>query len=262
MNYYTAGKYLTYKLFSSHKRGHGIHSPFIFKFITKVFRNKISREVVLNIEGIRKMMLSDLRVIKVTDYGSGSGRKGGAVRKVSDIVKKSSIPRKYGRLLSNLAAEYGRDCVIELGTSVGISAMYLASGAPTAVVHTIEGCPEVSVISEENFRRGGFSNIRLYTGTFTDVLGMFEKLKMAPGLVYIDGDHRKESVLNYFEKLYRMSDERSVFVFDDIHSSSAMGEAWGAIVSDSRVTLSIDLFRMGLVFFRKGLTPSGYRIRY
>jgi predicted O-methyltransferase YrrM len=262
MNFYTVTKYLKYILFSSHKRGHGIHSPFVYNLVTKVFRNKINTEVVFNIEKTRQMMISDDRTIRVTDYGSGSKRRKSNLRRVSEITKYSAVPRKYGILLSGLSREFGKSDIIELGTSLGISAMYLASLSPEITVHTIEGCPETSEIAKDNFNRSGLKNIRMYTGKFDEVLSEIGNQHIRPGLVFIDGDHRKEPVLKYFYKITEISDDQSVIVIDDIHSSTEMTEAWEEIKKFSMVTLTVDIFRMGLVFFREGMTRSDYIIRY
>jgi predicted O-methyltransferase YrrM len=262
MNIYSLSKYIKYCLFSAHKRGHGIHSPFVFNLITKVFRNKINPEVVFNIEKIRQEMISDNRKINVTDYGSGSERMKSNLRKVSEIAKYSAVPRKYGILLAQLSEEFGKSDILELGTSLGLSTMYMAAGSPGVVVHTIEGCPETSEIAKSNFERSGLKNIRIYTGSFEEMLPEIEQQKIRPGLVFIDGDHRKEPVLNYFYKIAGMADSKCVIVFDDIYSSSEMGEAWDEIKFFKKVTLTVDIFRMGLVFFREGITRSDYIVRY
>jgi predicted O-methyltransferase YrrM len=262
VNLYSARKYLTYILFSSHRKGHGIHGPFLFNLITKVFRNKVSSDDMMKIEEIRRRMLSDRRILTVTDYGSGNDRRGGALRKVSEIARNTPVTEKYGKLLANLSREFGRECIVELGTSLGIGAMYLAAGTSGAAVHTIEGCPLISEVASENFKLSGYNNIILYTGTFRAVLDKFREQNIVPGLVFIDGDHRGESMVEYFEKLCSLSDERTVMVFDDIYRTAETGEAWSKIKSDKRVTLSLDIFRMGLVFLRKGLTPAAFIIRY
>ena len=253
---------MNYILLSSHRKGHGVHGPFLYSLITNVFRKQISRDVVKNIENIRKRMLSDHRILKVTDYGSGQGRGEKDLRQVKEIARMAPVKEKYGKLLAKLSGEYGRNCIIELGTSLGIGTMYLAAGAPGAVVHTIEGCPGIAEVASENFKVAGYNNITLHKGTFREVLDGFIKMNIVPGLIFIDGDHREERMLEYFEKLYSLSDEGTVMVFDDIHNSKGMGAGWGKIMKDNRVTLSVDIFRMGLLFFRKGLTPASFIIRY
>jgi len=130
------------------------------------------------------------------------------------------------------------------------------------MVHTLEGCPETSIIAMENFRSAERENIKMYTGTFDELIPSVQKENFTPGVVFIDGDHRKEPVLRYFYEMTEMSDSQTVIVLDDIHYSEGMEEAWEEIKKDERVSVTVDIFRMGLVFFSKGLTRSDYIIRY
>jgi predicted O-methyltransferase YrrM len=262
VNLHAALKYLEYSIFSTHRKGHGIHSPFVFYLIAGVFRNKTSRDIVFRIEKIRKSMLADNRSIEVNDMGAGSAVMRGKCRKVSEIARYSSLPQKYGSLLSGLASHFGSNTIIELGTSLGISTMYLASGSGSTVVHTIEGCSQTSAIASENFKKAGFRNIRQYNLSFDEGLSLMDSERISAGLVFIDGDHRKERTLRYFQKALNLTDERSLVIVDDIHLNSEMSDAWEQIKGDSRVTCSIDINRMGLLFFRKGLTRTDYVIRY
>jgi predicted O-methyltransferase YrrM len=255
-------RYIQYRLFAKHGKGHGIHSPFVFNLITRVFRNKFNPEVVLVIERIRKKNKKDKRRIIVSDYGAGSGKMKGNLRKVSDIASYSAVPEKYGVLLANLSSEFGRNSVVEFGTSLGVSTLYLAAGNPGAVVYTMEGCPETAAVAGENIMTSGFTNIEQMTGTFDDLLPLVKKKCGTPGLIFIDGDHRKESVIRYFDDITGVADHDTVVVLDDIHSSSGMEEAWMEIRSRSKVTVSIDLYRFGLLFFRKGISCAKYIIRY
>lgn len=262
MNLYSASKYLRYILFSSHRRGHGIHSPFAFNLITRVFRNKTEPGIVLSIESLRKRMLADRTILNVTDFGSGSGCMKGNIRKVSDIAGYSSVPKKYGMLLASLAREFGNTGILELGTSLGISAMYMASTIGDSPVYTIEGSPEIASAARSYIDLSGFGNIEITVGKFDEKLPLIREKGFAPGLVFIDGDHRKEAVTSYFSYISEFSASDTVIVIDDIHSSVEMGEAWEWIKQDERVSLTIDIFRMGLVFFRKGITRTDYLIRY
>jgi len=254
--------YLNYRLFACNRKGYGIHSPFVFDLVSKTFRNKTATDVVLMIEEIRRRNLSDKRVIKVTDLGSGSGKMKNNNRKVADITRYSSVSKKYGMLLYNLASRFGGDTIIELGTSLGISAMYLAAGSPRSVVYTIEGCPATASIAEENFSAGGFDNIRLVTGAFDEKLPEILKSAAGAGLVYIDGNHRKNPVIDYYRSISSSATSNTVIVIDDIHLNNEMVLAWNEIRNDPAVTVSIDIFRMGLVFFRKGMTKFDLAVSY
>jgi len=255
-------KYIKYLILSRHRRGHGIHSPFVFNLVSDVFRNKTDARVVLNIEGIRKKNLSDNRIITVTDLGAGSYKMNNSRRKVSDIVKYSAVSEKYGSLLHQLARRFGQYGIIELGTSAGISTMYLASASDTALVSAIEGCKETAGIAKENFSLAGITNVNLLTGSFDEILPGLLHRDAPPGMVFIDGNHRKEPAIKYFNMIADVSDKNTVIILDDIHSCREMEEAWSFISDHHKVSVTIDIFRMGIVFFRKGLSRSHYIIRY
>ena len=262
MNSYGALKLINYLLFSGHGKGHGIHSPFVFNLISDVFRNKIDPAIVLTIENIRKKNLSDKRTINVLDLGAGSSRMKTNTRRVSEIARYSSVPPKYGILLSNMAAEFGKPAVIEFGTSLGISTMYLASGNPESVIYTMEGCKETARIARDNFNDAGLRNIKLLTGSFDSLLPEIKDLKVKPGLVFIDGDHREEPLMRYFSTMSDIAGPETVIIIDDIHTSEEMESAWSRIRQHENVSVTIDIFRMGLVFFRKGISHIDYIIRY
>jgi predicted O-methyltransferase YrrM len=259
---FRAINYLKYLLISMNRKGHGIHSPFVFDLVSRVFRNKIEGEIVCIIEQTRKRLINDSRQILVNDFGAGSVRNKTNKRKVSEIARYSPVPQRYGILLSNLAAEFGGDLIVELGTSLGISAMYMALSAPDSRIFTLEGSPEVADIARDNFIAAGIENIEVLTGSFDELLPEIKEKNIKPGLVFIDGDHRKEQVINNFNKIMLMSDSRTVVVIDDINYSKQMGEAWNEIKRLDMVTLTIDLYRMGIVFFRQGINRRNYVIGY
>lgn len=254
--------YLNYILLPHHRGGHGIHSPFVFDLVSRVFRNKTDPAIVLLVEQIRKQMLSDKRIINVRDLGSGSASLKKSMRKVSEIARRSPVTPKYGRLLSNIAAEFGKPAIIELGTSVGISAIYMAASCPDATVYTIEGCPETAKLAKQNFVNAGFENIKMMEGSFDDILPELLSEVSKPGLVFIDGNHRKEPVMKYFNLIAENSGNSSVVIIDDINHSKEMNEAWHELKKHEKVSLSIDLFRMGILFFREGINHNDYTIRY
>jgi len=242
--------------------GHGVHSPFAFDLVSRVFRNKIDPGVVCSIEKIRKELLADKTTIKVRDLGAGSGIMGKDTRKISDIARYSAVTEKYGLLLARLSEEFGAPSVVEFGTSLGISTMYLASTVTDIPVFTMEGCPETAAVAERNFEKAGLDNITVLKGPFDESMPELKKKVERPGLVFIDGDHRKGAVLRYFSEMAEIAGPDTVIVLDDINYSEDMGEAWNEVKCHPKVTLSVDIFRMGIVFFRQGFSSIAYRIRY
>lgn len=262
MNFFSGIRYLRYLLISRHFRGYGIHSPFVFDLVSRLFRNKINPAIVLITEDIRKKLSADKRKIQVTDMGAGPANKKGNLRKVSEIARNSTVPPKYCNLLANMAGKFGNRSIVELGTSFGMSTMYMAAARSDTVVYTIEGCPAISAIARDNFSVAGLENIRLLNGSFDDMLPLLKDQSVKPGLVFIDGNHRKEPVLKYITLIMEMTDNESVVIIDDIHLSEEMEEAWSEIVRMKSVSFTIDIFRMGIVFFRQGMNHFDYIIRY
>lgn len=241
---------------------HGIHSPFVYTLITEVLRNDHERPEFQAIEQLRDELLSSDRTIEVNDLGAGSRVLDHPVRQVADMARTAMKPPRQARLLFRLARYFDPATVLELGTSFGLTTLYLALGAEHGEVTTIEGCPRTFQIAKHHVERSGLANIHPVLGAFRtrlpDVLRTMERLDMA----FIDGHHEKVATLDLFERCLGKAHPGSLFVLDDIHWSRGMEEAWEAVKSHPRVTVTIDLYDLGLVFFRAEQAPQHFRSRY
>ena len=245
-----ASKFIRYFLVASNGKGHGVHSPFVFDFIKNVLNDKRQFYAYESVEGIRKQMITDDSVLTIKDYGAGSIVSKTDQRKVSSIARTSLKPAKYGQLLFRIANYYKSNNIVELGTSLGVTTAYLASANTNGKVITMEGADQVAKLARKNFEQLGLENIEMIEGNFDTTLnGALQNLPSVD-LAFVDGNHRKQPTLNYFYQLLEKVNESSIFIFDDIHWSKTMEEAWHEISHHSSVTLSIDLFFIGLVFFR------------
>ena len=244
-------KFLKYQLKSSNSKGHGIHSPFVFDLVRNVLNDKSKSNDFKKIEMYRKQLLQSKKVLDVEDFGAGSVKSLTKKRSIQQIAASSLKPKKYAQLLFKLVQYFQPNNIIELGTSLGITTAYLATANKKANLQTLEGSTAISNIAKENFTFLQVQNIQLVTGNFDDTLETAVAKRSTVDFAFIDGNHRKEPTLRYFEQLLKKANENSLFVFDDIHWSRDMEEAWETIKMHSTVTLSIDLFFIGLVFFRK-----------
>lgn len=244
-----ARKYIAYLLHSNNR--HAVHSPFVYTLIEEVLRDQRKFYAFGEIEKRRRRLLADHSTIQITDLGAGSSLQRTTERRVWEIARYAAKPAKYGRLLFRLAHYFMPEDMLELGTSLGISTSYLAAACASARVVTLEGCPEISSIALETFRQIGLDNIRLITGNFDDTLGPALLGMKKLDLAFIDGNHRKEPTLRYFSQCLTKTHAGSVLIFDDIHWTTEMESAWKEIIAHPAVTGSIDLFFMGLVFFRE-----------
>ena len=256
-------KYLYYYLTASNGKGHGIHSPLVFDFIKNVLTDKRNCTNGESIEAVRAFLKKDDTLIEVEDFGAGSGSIKSNLRSVKAIAASSLKPKKYARLLFRMVNYYRPENVIELGTSFGITTAYLASASVATNVFTCEGAKNIAGIAGQNFVKLGLQNITLLQGSFVDtlpdLLNSVKKLDFA----FIDGNHRKVPTLQYFEQLLGIADEESILVFDDIHWSKEMEEAWTIIMKHPRVTVSIDLFFIGIIYLSKDVkVKQHFKIAY
>jgi len=181
--------------------------------------------------------------------GAGSVTSATKQRTIGSIALTAAKPRKFGQLLFRMANHYRPNTILELGTSLGITTGYLALGNQEANVITMEGSVAIAEKALENFRDMNLKNVKLVQGNFDDTLSKVLSALGRIDMAFVDGNHRKVPTLDYFRQLIQIMSAESVIVFDDIHWSREMEEAWEQIRQDPRVTLSIDLFFIGFVFF-------------
>ncbi len=241
-----------------------LHSPFVYKIYKEILKDKISYPEYSSVESLRARLLRDPRKVSMTDFGSHAPENSMCrnIVSVRKIARSSSVDKKYGRLLFRLARNLKPVSILELGTSLGISAAYLSSGNPECSLVSIEGCNETAEIARQNLQSIGQANARVISAPFDDVLSYILPELGVVGLVFFDGNHRKEAVLRYFQQCLPFIRDDTVFIFDDIHYSEEMEEAWKEIREYESVKVTIDLFRMGLVFFREGLSKEDFILRF
>ncbi len=244
-------KYLNYYFTASNGKGHGIHSPFVFNLVVKMLNDETKYAVYKEIEAQRILLLGNKTILAVEDFGAGSAKGLKKHRVVQEIAVCSLKKPKYAQLLYRLVNYFQPKQIVELGTSLGITTAYLAKAKQDAQVITMEGSAAIATIAESVFKKLQLQNIHLVTGNFDETLQSTINQLSTVNFAFIDGNHRKEPTLNYFLQLLDHADDTTVMVFDDIHWSEEMEEAWEKIKQHSAVTLTIDLFFIGLVFFRK-----------
>ncbi|MFZ1688405.1 MAG: class I SAM-dependent methyltransferase [Flavobacteriales bacterium] len=241
---------------------HGVHSPFVYDLIDRVLRPSTDQPEFEAIEKLREELLESDQKIRVNDLGAGSRKLDLPVRAVSDMARTALKPSKQARLLYRLARYFQANDIVELGTSFGISTLYLAAGAEDGRVHTIEGCPQTQRIAQHNFDHMHQRNIRAYLGSFRSKLPEVLKRVEQLDIVFIDGHHAKEPTLEYFDLCLAKAHNGTLFILDDIHWSLGMEKAWEEVKEHPRVTVTIDLYDMGLVFLRTEQARQHFRLRY
>ena len=248
-----AKKYLHYYITAGNGRGHGIHSPFVYNFIRNVLIDRTAYPAYKQVENLRELLLKDNTMIEVEDMGAGSALDNKRQRSVASIARHAAKPKKLAQLLFRIVRHYSPMNIVELGTSLGISSSYMALANRDARIITGEGSKAVAKYAKRNFAALHLDQVQVIEGNFDDTLpAMLAQLPQVD-LAFIDGNHREEPALRYFNQLISKTHAASIIILDDIHWSKEMESAWATIRQHPSVRLTIDLFFFGLVFFNEDI---------
>lgn len=232
------------------KSAHGTHSPFVYDFIKNIVEDKRHFYAFDEIKNLRKTLYQNIHVVEVEDFGAGSLLSASTKRRISDIAKNAGRNEVFGKILFRMVNHYQLKNIIELGTSLGIGTSYLAMANQQANIQTIEGSKNIAQEARKNLAFLAIKNVTQHIGQFDDLLlPMLQQQSF--DLLFVDGNHRKEPTLKYFKMALPFIHENSIMIFDDIHWSAGMQEAWEEIKNHSQVTYSLDLFYFGIVFFKQ-----------
>ena len=243
------------------KNEHGVHSPFVFNLVTKCFYDKKNYPEYSILKNYRNSVLQSKSTIEVTDFGAGSRVFKSNTRAINQIARNAGITKKRAELLFRITNYFQPESILEIGTSLGLATSALSLGNVKSKITTIEGCPNTFAFAQKQFEEFGFKNITSINTEFSSYLKNYQLSIINYQLIYFDGNHSKQATLDYFELLLPTTTNETVWIFDDIHWSKGMEAAWEIIKSHPNVTVSIDTFQWGLVFFRTEQPKEHFVIR-
>ncbi len=243
------------------KNEHGVHSPFVFDLVTKCFYDKTKFPEYQTLKNYRNSLLANKNTIEVTDFGAGSRVFKSNTRQISKIAQTAGISPKRAELLFRIVHYFQPESILEIGTSLGLATSALSLGNKNSYLLSLEGCYNTQSVTENLFNKE-FPN---YNFEFLNVeFGEFFKNTTGISdwnLIYFDGNHSQKATLDYFELLLPTITNTSVWIFDDIHWSAEMENAWEIIKKHPKVKVTIDTFQWGIVFFRTEQEKEHFVIR-
>ncbi len=240
---------------------HSLHAPFIYQFYQQVVCNRQSHSGFAAIEQYRKSLLKSEEDVSVQPMGAPSTVNTSSTRSVKSIARHSLSVPKFGRFLYNVVQFQQPKYIVELGTALGATTLYLSIADEQSTVYTLEGSTQIAEIASQAFADFHRQNIELIKGNIDDTLPQLLQKIPQVDLAYVDANHRLEPTLNYFSQLLAKTNEESILIFDDIHWSFGMRKAWKTIIQHPQVTLSIDVFDAGLVFFHPSAVKQHYYLK-
>lgn len=238
------------KFLINSKNEHGVHSPFVFDLVTKCFYDKTKFPEYQTLKDYRNSLLANKNTIEVTDFGAGSRVFKSNSREISKIAQTAGISVKNAELLFRVVRYFQPESILEIGTSLGIATSALSLGNTASKIISLEGCPNTMSIAKKQCQLQNLNNIEFINTEFTKYFTTHNLQLTTHNLIYFDGNHSQKATLEYFGLLLPTITNNSVWIFDDIHWSTEMEDAWETIKKHPKVKVTIDTFQWGIVFFR------------
>ena len=245
---------------SKSKSEHGVHSPFVYKLTTTCFFKKKNEKKLNTFLNYKKDLSKNISLLEIYNFGSISNVLLFNRRKRLKIIKGKGFSNKRAMLLINLMQYFRPENILEIGTSLGLSTSALASSNKNSKITTLEGCIETVKIAKAMFEKYNFNHVKLLTGNFNSILPKIFKNTIYD-FIYFNGNHNRKTTLEYFEASLISINNNSVFLFVDIHWNKEMELAWEDIKNHPQVTVTIDTYQWGFVFFRKEQEKEHFSIR-
>jgi len=247
------------KFISKSSNQHGVHSPFVYNLVTNCLYKPTIKKWKLFLNE-KQLLLKSKQKITVNEFGAGSTFFKSNRRSIAKIAKIAGISNKKASLLIGLIDYFKPSSILEIGTSLGLSTFAIKIANKCSKIITLEGCVETSKVAHRLFDNHKFNDIDIITGDFTETLPQIVKNNQFD-FIYFDGNHTKKGTLEYFNFCLNTLKTESIWVFDDIYWSKEMKEAWSVIKKHPKVTVTVDVFHFGIVFFRKEQAKEHFKIR-
>jgi predicted O-methyltransferase YrrM len=248
-------RFFTYILYQW-RRKRWAHSAFVYDFICIVLRNQTGKNEYKKIEQIRKKLRKNHQTLYILYAGGHADC--GSILPIDDVVRYFSVSKSTGNLLFQLVRRYNLQHIVEFGTAFGLSAAYMAMANPGASILTVEQSPEVSAIAEETFKMLKLNNIERINADFDAVIKHFPAKFKYLDLLYVKVITSRRRLCNYFHFIKQYASPSTIFVLEGIYKTKEMTSVWKSIQADPDVSITIDLYSAGLVFFRQKIAKQNF----
>jgi predicted O-methyltransferase YrrM len=244
---YQQRKYLLFLLEANNQ--HGVHSPFIYKLVTQCFYKKISKDLW------RKFLLDKKHVKFTQKMNNTINCKAG-----SSIGKNSAISNKKAKILIKTVNYFRPENILEIGICLNFKTSAIKTGNKSASILTVDKATESNTQTRNLIDQDNLDTVKVENKRFSKTLSKSTENRQFD-FIFFDENHTKKTTLDYFEACLKTIHNDSFFIFDNIYRTAEIQEAWSVIKTHSKVTITIDVFYMGIVFFRKEQAKEHFKIR-
>lgn len=222
---------------------HGTHSPFVYALADKVIYDFKPFDSYERIEEHRRKLAGDST-------------------KNKELAGKALKSKRLDRLIFRITQQLQPENIIEIGTNIGVTTGYLAMASPESNIFTLTDNPETARIAYQNFQKLELKNVEIRVGyvdeLFPELLGEMSSVE----LVCINEKHSGKTTIKYFEACLPKVHENSLIIVDGIYWSPEMKDTWAAIKIHPQVTVTVDLFWIGLVYFKTDQAKEHFKLKF
>lgn len=227
---------------------HRVHSPFVYSFIENVLEDQRWFYAFDEIEFQRKALAKIDLKIKLK-YNIQGAKKQYDAYTLKSLIKTSVLNpykcRVLFRTLEFLELKKG----LELGSSIGISSSYLAKAVSPGILYCMTENAALCDLANKVHKSLNITNCNNLCKSFNEIMEETQLKFDEADFVFINGIESSRDTVRYFEQVLPFLHEKSIIIINDIYRSGKIHEDWQRIKSNKKVTLSIDLFYFGIVFF-------------
>jgi predicted O-methyltransferase YrrM len=235
-------------------RGRGIwQSPTgldtVAKALTWAHRYQRHKGRFRDVEAVRSILYANQDLVQGID----------APLPIGVHARRTCITPHQGALLHGLVYFSSAQRVLELGTGLGLSGLYVARAlldnfpVRTCLFITIEHNRQFATIADDNFHQLGLNDfVHVEDGAIEAELPAALDQLSPVQLAYLEGDHDGDKTLRYVSQIKARMRPGGLIVLGDIRWSPGMARAWQTIQQMPRVAATVDLWAWGIVVVGEG----------
>ncbi|MCX6237045.1 MAG: hypothetical protein NTY07_05705 [Bacteroidia bacterium] len=245
---------LIYLKRARHRRGHGIHSPFLFHLITAVIEDRHRLPEYKILKGLKNNVLNlldDFRKPLLTEvypqFKLSSSKSG-------KLYKKVELPIRYGKIVFRLIRYFKPSSIINYGPTFGVNLALMAMANNDSIVYQLINNSACEVLCKELLKDSAFSNIQFLPENSVP--------EVNPEFIMINFSDNPDMSRSVVQKYLRLHGDDDVLIIRGIHESQEMETIWLEMIASESVRVSLDLFEIGIALFRKELQKENFIHRF